>query len=102
MDPIFVQARRWPRSAALAMAAVLLVLLAACADRPEAAEGGTAGEPTTAAAGDSEDSETNASTGEAGAGSDLLAFSAETVGGEQFDGADLAGEPVALWFWAPW
>lgn len=102
MDPICARAtRRRPPPAVFAMAVTLLVLLAACADSPEAAEDGTAAEPTTTAA-DSDDPETPAPGGEAGAGSELLAFSAETVGGEPFDGAELAGEPVALWFWAPW
>lgn len=102
MDPISAPAKRkWPRPAALVMAATLLVLLTACADSPEAAEDGAADEPATTA-GDSDDPETTAPAGEAGEDSELLAFTAETVGGEQFDGAELAGEPVALWFWAPW
>lgn len=103
MDPISVRAKQGrPRPAALVMTATVLVLLVACADNPETAEDGTADEPTTAAADDSDDAEAIAPAGEAGAGSELLAFSAETVGGDQFDGAELAGEPVALWFWAPW
>lgn len=32
----------------------------------------------------------------------ILNFSAETVGGDSFVGADLAGKPSVLWFWAPW
>jgi thiol-disulfide isomerase/thioredoxin len=32
----------------------------------------------------------------------LLDFTAETLGGERFAGADLAGKPTVLWFWAPW
>ncbi len=31
-----------------------------------------------------------------------LQFSAETLDGASFDGADLAGKPAVLWFWAPW
>lgn len=31
-----------------------------------------------------------------------LAFSAVTLAGESFDGADLEGKPAVLWFWAPW
>jgi thiol-disulfide isomerase/thioredoxin len=31
-----------------------------------------------------------------------LSFTGTTVGGEAFDAAELAGEPVVLWFWAPW
>jgi thiol-disulfide isomerase/thioredoxin len=33
---------------------------------------------------------------------ETLDFTATTVGGEQLDGASLAGTPVLLWFWAPW
>lgn len=32
----------------------------------------------------------------------LLDFTAPAVGGGTVDGADHAGKPVALWFWAPW
>ena len=31
-----------------------------------------------------------------------LAFSAQTLDGASFDGAQLAGKPAVLWFWAPW
>lgn len=31
-----------------------------------------------------------------------LSFQAATVGGEPFDAAALAGQPVAFWFWAAW
>ncbi len=31
-----------------------------------------------------------------------LAFSGETLDGRSFDGAQLAGKPAVLWFWAPW
>lgn len=31
-----------------------------------------------------------------------LDFSATTLTGETFDGAELEGEPAVLWFWAPW
>ncbi len=31
-----------------------------------------------------------------------LEFSAKTLDGQQFRGADLAGKPVVFWFWAPW
>ena len=29
-------------------------------------------------------------------------FAGTTIGGEEFEGADLAGRPTVLWFWAPW
>ncbi|MFI7128894.1 redoxin domain-containing protein [Nonomuraea sp. NPDC050153] len=32
----------------------------------------------------------------------VLEFSARTLNGETFQGASLAGRPVAFWFWAPW
>lgn len=31
-----------------------------------------------------------------------LRFEATTVDGVDFDAADLAGQPVMFWFWAPW
>ncbi len=31
-----------------------------------------------------------------------LDFTSETVAGEAFDGATLAGRPTVFWFWAPW
>ncbi len=33
---------------------------------------------------------------------DQLKFTAKTVDGKDISGADLAGKPVVLWFWAPW
>ena len=32
----------------------------------------------------------------------VLDFSSETVDGQPFDGATLAGKPTVFWFWAPW
>jgi peroxiredoxin len=32
----------------------------------------------------------------------VLDFTSETVAGEAFDGATLAGRPTVFWFWAPW
>ena len=34
--------------------------------------------------------------------SDSLDFSATTLAGPEMDVSTLAGEPVVLWFWAPW
>lgn len=31
-----------------------------------------------------------------------LDFVAQTVGGQEFSGAALAGKPAVLWFWTPW
>ena len=33
---------------------------------------------------------------------DALAFTGTTLGGAELDAATLSGQPVALWFWAPW
>jgi hypothetical protein len=33
---------------------------------------------------------------------DVLAFTATTVQGQPFDGADYAGLDLMVWFWAPW
>ncbi|MFD0776693.1 redoxin domain-containing protein, partial [Streptomonospora algeriensis] len=33
---------------------------------------------------------------------DALDFTAPALGGGEIDGAALHGEPVVLWFWAPW
>ncbi len=38
----------------------------------------------------------------AGGADGPLGFTATTLDGQRFDGSSLAGEPVALWFWAPW
>ncbi len=42
------------------------------------------------------------STGTGTAGNALYDVSASTVDGADWDGADLAGKPAVLWFWAPW
>lgn len=34
--------------------------------------------------------------------SSVFDFTASTVSGSDFVGADLVGQPVVLWFWAPW
>ncbi len=36
------------------------------------------------------------------AAAEQLKFTAKTVDGKDINGADLAGKPVVLWFWAPW
>jgi hypothetical protein len=33
---------------------------------------------------------------------EILDFEAQLVGGGTIRGAELAGAPVAIWFWAPW
>lgn len=52
---------------------------------------------------DKKDSETSTDNDSSEAGTpESLSFKSETIDGESFDGSSLAGEPVVLWFWAPW
>ncbi len=75
-----------PRSLlqSLIVVPLLAVVLAACG-------GGTA-------------ASTSAGTGSVSdrSASQNLDFSADTVGGDAFEGASLSGKPAVLWFWAPW
>lgn len=93
-----------PRPAALLLLATLVVVLTACAEGADPAQDGSGADDGTATAGSSPDAGGNAtaSTPRPAADSELLAFTAPTVDGGQLDGGELAGEPVALWFWAPW
>lgn len=45
-----------------------------------------------------------ADTPTAGSSSDTanLSFTSNTLDGSSFDGAQIAGKPAVLWFWAPW
>ncbi|HXH80594.1 TlpA disulfide reductase family protein [Nocardioides sp.] len=87
------------RLATLACAGVLL--LTGCASDVEGDATGTepaasAAESTSTAGADSTASEASVDVPE------VLDFTTETVAGEPFDGADLAGRPTVFWFWAPW
>lgn len=50
----------------------------------------------------SSDSPTQTSSSPPAAGGETLDFTAERLGGGSIQGSDLAGAPVAMWFWAPW
>lgn len=98
-----------------AAVAVVSVALLACAC---GTEGGVTADPAPPAAVPSGPASTSASASpaptaspdaDADAGTDApaatpaaLAFSAKTLDGEPFQGANLAGKPVVFWFWAPW
>lgn len=110
------------RVVALGSALAALVLLAGCGADPETAAEPASGtgsgavtpsaEPTgpTEPTADSsaqpsgepapEPSRTPSST--PAAVPEILQFQATTVAGEPFDGAEVAGRPVVIWFWAPW
>lgn len=82
------------RAAAVASAAALL--LSACG----APEDGRSAPADAAAPSDAAPSDTAPS--EEADAADHLDFTAATVGGDDVEGADYAGRPVVLWFWAPW
>lgn len=93
------------RRAAPAAVALLALLATGCGSQgagPAAdaadASGTSAGSSDTGAGGDT------GSGGDSGPAEvpATLDFTAETVAGDAFDGADLAGKPTVLWFWAPW
>ncbi|WP_341252344.1 hypothetical protein [Euzebya pacifica] len=68
------------RPSASFVATALVMLLAACG-------GGDA---------------TEAGAGDRGEAAQLLSFTASTIDGDQFEGAGLLRQDVAIWFWAPW
>ena len=81
---------------------LLLVLFgSACASSVEPGETGGAGS-STARGPTSLPPPTPASPGGPAAVPEILEFRAPLVGGGTFDAAELAGTPVAIWFWAPW
>ena len=88
---------RPPRTRIAAVAAVAsaaALLLSACG-----APDGDGGQPEPADAAAPSDAAPPAD----GAGAaPHLDFTAPTVGGDDVEGADYAGRPVVLWFWAPW
>ena len=86
----------------LGLLALLALLLAACAGGTGGAGGGGGGATDVAATPGG--GATAGPTVQAGPGDvpDSLAFSAPTVSGATFEGGDVAGEDLLLWFWAPW
>ena len=75
--------------------AAALLLLAGCAGTSQAPTGDApqATAPVAAQEGQSPD---------AASADGPLDFAGTTVDGAAFEGSELAGEPVAMWFWAPW
>ena len=90
--------RMRPRSTAVLVVAALLA--GACARStvgmdPGSAAGGGAGRTVT------RQTQPDAVTAEQPVAA-ILDFEARLVGGGTIRGAELAGAPVAVWFWAPW
>lgn len=82
----------------VAAAAATALLVAGCG----APDGGGEAAPQDGA----EASSSGADAAQGGGGgqspAEALDFTAPAVGGGEIDGAELQGEPVVLWFWAPW
>ncbi len=100
-DPASRAAYRGGMRPLAALVCSLVLLLTACGTDPDAGA-------TTAT-----DAGASTSTEEGGSavppaepdGADapaVLDFASETVNGEPFEGAALAGKPTVFWFWAPW
>ncbi len=97
------------RTALLAAAVGLALVTSACASGTGVTTGGSVA-PT----GDEQAGAAPSPTGRTGGPADgeatpkpatvpeILDFEAPLVGGGTLDGAELAGAPVAVWFWAPW
>lgn len=92
------------------LATAALLALSACGTAtqdaaPAGGEGESGGSSETAPetpAGDAETSGAGAGLAPGAPVPDVLKFEAETIGGDAFDGAQLAGKPAVLWFWSPW
>ena len=84
-----------------ALVCALTLLLSACGTDTDAAPSSGTDQGTSTS---TDEGGAAASTGDdGGAGAPaVLDFTSETVAGEPFDGADLAGKPTVFWFWAPW
>ncbi|MCC5032252.1 redoxin domain-containing protein [Streptomyces sp. WAC 00631] len=104
------------RSSLPALAAAVLFAVAGCGSGGESGASGGSGEAGTAAgsspeAGSGDEPADGAGTdggtegGDANGSAevpDAFRFTGQTLDGQKFDGAELAGKPTVLWFWAPW
>jgi len=102
MSPISAAAPDRRQRALMLVVTASLLLLAACANSSEPGQNGTANDTTEAGADNADGGEATSQADGSGQAGDLLSFRAGTVDGGQLDGAELAGKPVAMWFWAPW
>ncbi|WP_017626556.1 redoxin domain-containing protein [Nocardiopsis chromatogenes] len=87
-----------------AAAAAAVLALAGCG-APDGGDGGgrdTAGPSSGDGGAGGSSGGDGGSSGSGGGTPAALDFSAPLVGGGEIDGAELEGEPVVLWFWAPW
>jgi peroxiredoxin len=89
---------------ALLVVFISALVAAGCGDGggEDDAGGQTAGGPTAPATAGAPPPSDPSEPAPSGAVPETLAFTAPTVDGGELDGADLAGTPVAFWFWAAW
>ncbi len=90
-----------------AVTAALTLTVAACgqatSDTQTTATPAASSDAAPAAATSSAEPSDSAAAAQAPSGEQVdLAFTGETLEGASFDGAQLQGKPVVLWFWAPW
>lgn len=101
------------RRRAVAPVLACALLLAACAtpsdpglssgeDAAGASASASSSAPATPSASPTGDTEPDREDRQPAAVPEVLTFTASTSEGRAFKGASLAGEPVLLWFWAPW
>jgi len=100
------------RGPGIAAAAIVLLLgVSACGGEPPTQTAPTSEattEPTTEAASPEPTEATTATPAEEEPAPEkvevpaALKFTGTTLDGKAYDGAQLAGKPTALWFWAPW
>ena len=95
---------RTSRLAPLVLAVAAVVT--ACAEGGDSGDEGAGRQPgTTEQAGTTEPAgaaSAERTDGHSAPASELLSVEAPTVGGGTLDLGSLAGEDLALWFWAPW
>jgi len=85
------------------VAALLVLALAMAGCGSATTEGSADGSPPPSANGGSATAPSGErSSDTAGSSGDAPFGTVDAVGGGQIDGAALAGQDLALWFWAPW
>ncbi len=90
-----------PRVRILILPAAIALTLAACSSEatPTADVASAPPAPTSAP---SASTPTAAGDAPSGATAEILDFTLDGLGGGTVMGADYAGTPLAIWFWAPW
>lgn len=105
-SPTVVRRDRRNVSRAVALGLLLILGLAACGtDTPAAPDAGARDSTRPASSAPAAPSSSTDSPSNDGSGREVapeLEFTGQTLDGEDFDGATLAGKDAVLWFWASW